>query len=135
MQLSMASGSIRSAKRPACAARRGKATEAQIQAAVLQHLQLTGAKGIVFFSVPNEGKRTASTAAKLKANGLRAGVPDLMLIRDGRAYGLELKTETGRISPAQRACHAEFTSAGATVSVAFGLDDAIATLRKWGMLR
>ena len=40
-------------------------------------------------------------AAILKGQGVTPGIPDLALIRDGRAYALELKTDNGRLSPAQ----------------------------------
>lgn len=56
-------------------------------------------------AVPNGGQRNAIVAAKLKAEGVRRGFPDLMLLvpRHG-FYGLfiEMKRETGgRLSPEQ----------------------------------
>jgi hypothetical protein len=57
------------------------------------------------FAVPNGGRRDATTAAKLKAEGVVAGVSDLILLLPNKSYGallIELKTPKGRQSPSQR---------------------------------
>jgi hypothetical protein len=41
-----------------------------------------------------------------------AGTPDLILIRVDRTYGLELKTEGGRLTPAQSTMHMLMRAAG-----------------------
>ena len=38
------------------------------------------ANRIKFCAVPNAGKRSAQTAAKLRAEGMRTGVPDLIIL-------------------------------------------------------
>ena len=51
------------------------------------------------FAVPNGGRRDATTAAKLKAEGVVAGVADLILLKSNRDYGallIEMKTRKGR---------------------------------------
>lgn len=55
--------------------------------------------------MPNGGRRDAVTGARLKAEGVRAGVPDLCLpYPSGRWHGLyiELKAPGGSASPEQR---------------------------------
>lgn len=57
------------------------------------------------FAVPNGGRRDETTAAKLKAEGVVAGVADLILLRRNRDYGallIEMKTPTGRQSDSQK---------------------------------
>lgn len=57
------------------------------------------------FAVPNGGRRDAITAAKLKAEGVVAGVADLILLLPNRFYGallIETKTTKGKQSQAQR---------------------------------
>lgn len=60
---------------------------------------------LCLIAVPNGGRRDAVTGAKLKAEGVIAGVSDLMLlVPSGNYHGLciEMKTATGRQSEAQR---------------------------------
>lgn len=58
----------------------------------------------LLYAVPNGGHRHKATAARLKAEGVKRGVPDVCLpvARDG-AHGLyiELKTERGKATPEQ----------------------------------
>jgi hypothetical protein len=63
------------------------------------------------------------------------GVPDLILIRDGKTYGLELKADGARLTPVQRMAHVLMRAAGAEVAVAVGLDGALRQLESWGLLR
>lgn len=61
----------------------------------LQYPELQGR----LFAVPNGGRRDATTAAKLKAEGVVAGVSDLILLKSNRDYGallIEMKTLKGR---------------------------------------
>jgi hypothetical protein len=87
-----------------------------------------------FCHLPN-APRNAIAGVHAKALGAKAGVPHLLMIRDGFSYLLELKASRGRLSPEQRATHVERERAGAVVGVAFGLDAAITQLKKWGLLR
>lgn len=67
----------------------------------LKHRKLKGR----LFAVPNGGKRDALTGAKLKAEGVVAGVADLILLVPNRFYGallVEMKTLTGRQSKSQK---------------------------------
>lgn len=62
------------------------------------------------FSIPNEGKASYGEAARLKAMGLTAGMPDLCLIdKNGKAHFVELKTPTGKLSTNQRIIHQRLT--------------------------
>lgn len=45
------------------------------------------------------------------------GTPDLLALVDGLALGIELKTDTGRLSPEQVACHAAWERMGTPVRV------------------
>jgi predicted RecB family endonuclease len=67
--------------------------------------------------------------------GVVAGVPDVIAVKAGRMYALELKTRTGKVSAAQNATMTAMDRAGAVVTVAYGLDDALTTLEAWGLLR
>lgn len=82
----------------------------------------------VLIHVPNEGKRNTkmvrtkygmkvvcSGGARLKAEGMVAGVADLLLLTPNNEYGslaIEMKTPTGRLSDSQKAWREEFEKAG-----------------------
>ena len=82
--------------------------EAEHQAALFQWAKLM--EGVHpelsrMFHVPNGGKRDRVTAAKLKAEGVKAGVPDIVLpVPRGSYHGLwiELKVDNGKPSKEQR---------------------------------
>ena len=114
--------------------RRNRA-EDMIQRAVFEHLALRSAPGVFAFHPPNGGWRSRIEAAILRGLGVRAGVPDVIAIRGGCVYALELKPPGGRLTAAQNAAHAALRAAGATVVTSYGLDDAISMLEEWGLLR
>jgi hypothetical protein len=64
-----------------------------------------------------------------------SGVPDIIAIKDGRTYALELKAEGGRLSEAQERVLIAFREAGAMATHAHGLDQALRVLEGWGLLR
>lgn len=82
--------------------------EAEHQTALFQWAELMA--GVYpelawMFHVPNGGKRDRVTAARLKAEGVKAGVPDIVLpVPRGKYHGLwiELKTDGGKPSKDQR---------------------------------
>jgi hypothetical protein len=86
--------------------------EDAVQRAVFEHLRLRGAQDVFAFHVPNGGKRNRLEAGILKGLGARAGVPDVIAIKGGHAYGLELKAPAGRLSAAQRDVLAALRAAG-----------------------
>lgn len=112
-----------------------KRPEQEIQKALADHLRTRAAAGTYWFHPANGGARTAIEGAILKACGVRAGTPDLILIRGGKTYGLELKVDKGRVSPSQAQAHEEMRAAGAEVAVATGIDEAIKQLEVWQLLR
>lgn len=86
--------------------RRRKVTDSESedahQIAVAQYLD---ALGVLWAHVPNEGKRSKVTGGRLKAKGMKAGVPDILIFTtppdqtiDGARVGvaIELKRPGGR---------------------------------------
>ena len=62
-------------------------------------------KLMTMFAIPNGGERNKAVAAKLKAEGVKPGVPDIFLpVAVGRWYGLfvEMKKIGGKASPEQK---------------------------------
>jgi hypothetical protein len=114
---------------------RRRSPEATIQRCVFAHLRARGAPGVFAFAVPNGGYRKPVEAAILKGLGVVAGVPDVIVIHQGRGYALELKAEGGRATDKQLATIASMEAAGAFTCIAEGLDRALAVLEGWGILR
>lgn len=110
--------------------RPGTPTEHQEQCALLEWVSLYQGRYPeleMLFAVPNGGQRHIAVARKLKAEGVRAGVPDLFLpvARNGY-HGLfvEMKTRTGKTSPAQRAYFERLRENGYRVAVCRGWESA-----------
>lgn len=84
-----------------------KQQESEHQQALFQWAQLARGKYpelALMFHIPNGGKRDYTTAARLKAEGVLPGIPDIMLpVSRGGYHGLwvELKADHGKPSRAQ----------------------------------
>ena len=115
--------------KPPRAAKIPAATEHQEQRALCAWLD---AAGIGYCAIPNAARRSPRQAAYLKAEGMRAGAPDLILWRrtpGGSPVAIELKRSTGgRVSESQEQTHALMRKEGWVVIVARGAADAIAQL-------
>ena len=110
-------------------------TEDWIQRAVAEHLALRKRPGVVWWHTPNGGKRHPREARRLKEMGVRAGVSDLILVHNKEIFCLELKAPKGRESESQLQFLEDMKRAGAFCEIAYGLDEALATLEAWGLIR
>lgn len=88
------------------------------------------AHGVYFTRDQEENKRRGM---RLKRLGLKSGWPDVQIIYRGRYYGIELKTQTGALSTAQKAVHTDIVLAGATVTVCRSVDAVRDQLEVWGI--
>jgi VRR-NUC domain len=91
-------------------------------------------RGLVWFAVPNGGWRSAIEAAIFKGLGVKAGVADLILLHDGKFFALEVKTETGRVTDAQRAFIEAVIGAGGHGAIGRGVDQCLEILEGWHLL-
>jgi hypothetical protein len=83
--------------------------------------------GLVF-AVPNGGARSKATAGILKATGVTAGVPDLIMVAPNCLLFAEVKTAKGRLSASQREFAELIVAAGYHYRVWRSIDDVRATL-------
>ena len=106
-------------------------TEDQEQALFVQWFRRTYTQRI--YAVPNGGARHPAVAAKMKATGTTAGVPDLhvpewnLWIEMKRANG-------GRLSDVQKDWIAYLESIGHKVIVGHGWSDAMAKVQQLGFV-
>lgn len=109
--------------------RKRASPEFDLQKTVVQHIELRRKPNIYFTAIPVGELRTKATAGKLKAMGVKAGAPDLLIIVNGIANGLELKADkNGRLSPDQLETMNAWEKAGGRYWCARGLDDALKRL-------
>lgn len=78
------------------------------------------------FAIPNGGYRSKTTAGKMKAEGVLAGVSDLILLKPNAHYHallIEMKTRTGRQADSQREWQRLIEADGYKYIVCRSLDD------------
>jgi hypothetical protein len=110
-----------------------RSVEHQVQVAICNYLDL---RGFCYWAVPNGEKRNIITAKKLKAEGVKAGVPDITLIYDGLYYGIEIKkpktdTPQGYLSQNQKDRIRKIKKAGGEIGIARSVQDVIELLIEW----
>ena len=108
-----------------------KRLEDQLQGTVVAYLRQCLPTRAIVFAVPNGGYRNAREAARLKWQGVTPGVPDLLVMIDGRTFGIELKAPKGRLSDAQKAIGDKFTANGFPWTCARSLDEVEAFLQSY----
>lgn len=89
----------------------------------------------LLYHIPNEGKRSRKTGARLKAEGLRKGVPDICLpVARCGCHGLyiELKrTRGGRVTKDQLDWIDDLTKQGYMAAVRLGWEEAAEMIEKY----
>ena len=88
----------------------------------------------LLFAIPNGGARNIVTAKKLKAEGVKAGVPDLMLpVARNNYHGLfiEMKVEPNKPTPAQIEWISKLQVEGYFCCVAYSWMDAVEILKRY----
>lgn len=102
------------------------------------------ARKVIFCHVPNGGKRSLGYAQKLKAAGVRPGVPDILIFSpapsapNARGVAIELKAPkekgrpAGRISQEQTTWLLALGRSGWLCKIAYGFNDAVRFLTDLG---
>jgi hypothetical protein len=109
-------------------------TEHQIQAAMFRAFKARRIWPAVMFAIPNGGARQTVTGKLLKREGVKAGIPDILVIVDGEHTFIEVKTEKGRLRSAQKETHFKIIQAGGVVVTVYGLKQALEILENLGII-
>ena len=103
---------------------RYEATEQEVQATIIEYLELRG----IVHSVTDRSRHWDAQGRVRASRVSMPGYPDISCVIAGKAVYIEVKSTRGRLSHAQIACHARLREAGAVVVVARSLEDVQATI-------
>ena len=111
-------------------------SEHEIQVAFFEWLDMMGKTEIpecaLAFAIPNGGHRHISVAKKLKAEGVRAGVPDIMIPSPKNGFNglfIEMKSPKGHLEPHQSDWLKQLNKQGYFTYCCWTLDEAIELVR------
>lgn len=113
-------------------------SEHEEQKLVVECLRMAG---ILFCAVPNGARTSMSVAKRLKAEGLEAGAPDLLIFDPPTAFtaivprgvAIEMKAPHGaKPSKAQSEWQRRLTESGWISLVCYGADEALRELARLG---
>ena len=103
---------------------------------LVAHIRRRQVPGLVWWHSPQGAHMGARQGALMKAMGLRPGVADLVFLHRGQFYAMELKIVAGgRAQAEQKQFLLDISGAGGIAAVCHGLDEALATLEGWGLIR
>lgn len=104
-----------------------------MQRNVARYLDAALPSNAYWFAVPNGGGRSKAEAGILKATGVKAGAPDLVILWEGMFFGIELKAPKGTLSDSQKDTADLIVKAGGFYTVIRSLDALEAYLIAQGM--
>jgi hypothetical protein len=112
-------------------------SEHQEQTLVVQILRLEYPDvEALLFAIPNGGHRHPGVGAKLKAEGVKAGIPDLFLAIPAHEYHglfIEMKKPGGATSKAQLEWHQALRDQGYKVAIAYGHEEALEIIEEYAL--
>jgi hypothetical protein len=111
-------------------------SEHLIQVRLCDYLAYAKRPDVYFFAVPNQSNRHISNAARMKAEGVRSGISDLIfMLPAGRVAFLEMKKPGGSLSDTQKNFRDICLALGHTWGLAKSVDEALALLTEWDALK
>lgn len=108
--------------------------EQALQRAVAQYLAYQIPAHMGWWTAIGHGGGGEMRGKILKGQGVKAGVPDIMLGREGRVYFIELKAKLGRVLNAQDDFHDLLAQHKTPCRVCRSVDDVMAAIHDWGFL-
>jgi len=104
-----------------------------LQRAITRYLYASLPSAAWWCAIPNGGGRSKAEAGILKATGVKAGAPDLVIVWEGRFFGIELKAPKGRLSESQKSTCDMIVRAGGFYTVIRSIDELEAYLAGHGL--
>lgn len=109
-------------------------SEDEIQQSFIEYMKLINRPDVICAHVPNEGCFPVQYRVKLKKMGLFTGFPDIIILWGNRFGFLEFKSKTGRLTVDQKLFQEHCIKHEIPHSIPRSLEDAIATIKEWGIL-
>jgi hypothetical protein len=107
--------------------------ESELHKTVAKYLDLILYPSTWWTSIGHGNRGKPVRGALWKAQGAKKGVPDILIVYNGWVYFIELKSESGKLSPEQVKCHETITAAHGRVAVCRSIDDVAESLAEWGI--
>jgi len=92
-------------------------SERALQHVIVKALDLMG---FIVIHIPNQYAK-----GRVRDAGFASGAPDLIVLKEGKVFFLEVKTKTGRVRPSQKAFAERLRREGFEYHVVRSLDDAL----------
>ena len=115
--------------------------ESILQIMIVEYLSIIAVKNnFLFFSIPNEGfmlssgKKDFALNVTLKKMGMTPGIPDLCIIKNGKAHFLECKTEIGKQSKIQIIIEKKIKDCQSTYDIVRSIIDVKKVLEKYEII-
>jgi len=116
--------------------KRRRSPEHELQVKVLRDLEPILLPDIYVAAIPNGGFRRITEAIRLKAEGVKAGIGDLIFLAPYGVTGfMELKAGKGSLSDEQIGFRSMCKRNGHLWAEVRSVEDAIRACRSWGFLR
>lgn len=110
--------------------RRGIEHALQIRVAAWLHVALKDAPSVYWTSI-DPGFTSARAAHFRKLRGVKGGFPDLLLLKDRKAFMIELKAPGGAVSKPQKALFELMKAVGCPTAVCYSGEEVEKALRRW----
>jgi hypothetical protein len=94
--------------------------ERSLQASIVRALNLLG---YIVIHIPNQ-----YSYGRIRDAGVLSGAPDLIVLKDGKVWFLEVKTENGRLRPSQKEFGKLLYEHGFQYHVVRSVDDALSAV-------
>lgn len=107
--------------------RKRKQHEKKIESAIRKYLGLQGYLVIK----TDAGVVARYSKGQLKRTDIIPGFPDLIVLKPGIVFFVEVKSKTGRLSKQQKFCHAYLESMGFDVYVARDVDEVMKICQRY----
>lgn len=101
---------------------RSKHNESKLQQACVRWFRLQYPKYLIV-AIPNGGQRSAVEAAIMQAEGVTAGMPDLMILIPGRVLFVEMKYGKNKATDKQKTIHTKLESLNFEIQICYTFDD------------